>query len=51
MKGRYKGCSMGIYGAILPGAAKIDRSAQASKLSKKAKQRINYLLYSRTSLN
>lgn len=34
---------MGIYGSILPGAAKIARSAQASKLSKKAKQRLKWM--------
>jgi transposase len=34
---------MGIYGSILPGAAKIARSAQASKLSKRAKQRLKWM--------
>jgi len=34
---------MGIYGSILPGAAKIARSAQASKLSKQAKQRLKWI--------
>ena len=34
---------MGIYGSILPGAAKIARSVQASKLSKKAKQRLKWM--------
>jgi transposase InsO family protein len=43
MKGRYKGCSMGIYGSILPGAAKVAHSAQASKLSKKARQRLKWM--------
>lgn len=43
MKGRYKGCSMNIYGSILPGAAKIARSAQSSKLSKKARQRLKWM--------
>lgn len=43
MKGRYKGCSMGIYGSILPGAAKIARSAQALKLSKKGRQRLKWM--------
>ncbi len=34
---------MSIYGSILPGAAKIARSAQASKLSKNAKQRLKWM--------
>lgn len=34
---------MGIYGSILPGAAKIAKSAQASKLSKKARQRLKWM--------
>lgn len=43
MRGRYKGCSMNIYGSILPGATKIARSVQDSKLSKEAKQRLKWL--------
>ncbi len=43
MKGRYKGCSMSIYGSILPGAAKIAQSAQSANLSKKAKQRLKWM--------
>lgn len=43
MKGRYSGSSMSIYGSILPGAAKIARSAQTSSLSCRAKQRLQWL--------
>lgn len=44
MKGRYSGCRMTIYGATLPGAALIARSAfLAGNLSKRAKQRLKIL--------
>ena len=44
MKGRYGGCHMTIYGAILPGAIGISRSAfLAGNLSAKAKGRLKIL--------
>lgn len=44
MKGKYNGCRMTIYGAILPGAASIARStALAESLTERAKYRIKIL--------
>lgn len=44
MKGRYAGCRMTIYTAILPGAASIARSGfLAGNLSERAKQRLKIL--------
>ncbi|MBU1091537.1 hypothetical protein KKA27_01580 [Patescibacteria group bacterium] len=44
MKGRYSGCHMMIYGAILPGASSIARLAnKVDALTPKAKQRIKAL--------
>ena len=44
MKGRYNGCHMTIYGAILPGAASIARSAAlVSSLTERAKYKVKVL--------
>lgn len=49
MKGRYAGCRMTIYGAVLPGAASIARSAfLTGNLSEWAKQRLKILDWHRT---
>lgn len=44
MKGRYAGCSMTIYGTIMPGAAKIAQLANKIQgLTKKAKERLKII--------
>ena len=49
MKGKYNGCRMTIYGAILPGTASIARSAfLAGNLSERAKQRLKILDWHKT---
>lgn len=49
MKGRYGGCHMTIYGAILPGAASIARWAHVTDaLSSTAKQRLKTLDWHRS---
>jgi len=49
MKGRYTGCRMTIYGALLPGAVAIARSAfLAGNLSERAKYRIKVLDWLKT---
>lgn len=44
MKGRYNGCSMTVYGHILPGAASIARwAARVNSLTERAKYKIKVL--------
>ncbi len=42
MKGRYNGCTMSIYGSIIPGARRL---ASIPELSKKARQRLKWFDY------
>jgi transposase InsO family protein len=52
MKGKYNGCRMTIYGAILPKATSIARSAfLAGKLTERAKYKIKVLDWHRTHGN
>lgn len=52
MKGRYNGCRMTIYGAILPGAISIARSAfLTDKLTERAKHKIKILDWHRSHGN
>jgi len=49
MKGKYNGCRMTIYGAILPGAVSIARSAAlVNSLTERAKYKIKILDWQRT---
>ncbi len=52
MKGRYNGCRVAIYGAILPGAASIVRSAVlVNSLTEWAKYKIKIIYWHRAHGN